>query len=200
MSSSPTTDRIRMAAMKLFAERGATTLPVSDLAQAAGVARGTIYNNLSEPEALFDEVSVNLAEEMYARVTELSVDVTDPARRTALGMRLFIRRTHEEPQWARFLLRFATQNLTLQNMLNSAPAADLEAGIASGRFALSERHLPSAVGLISGTTLAAMETVLAGHLTWREAGSNAAYLALKALGLPDAEAETIATEELPQKQ
>ena len=39
--------RIYKAAVRLFAEKGATQLNVSDLAQEAGVARGTIYNNVA---------------------------------------------------------------------------------------------------------------------------------------------------------
>ena len=55
----PAQQRIHAAALKLFAERGVTQVNVSDLAQAAGVARGTIYNNLSNPDGLFEEVAAD---------------------------------------------------------------------------------------------------------------------------------------------
>ena len=49
--------RIHDAAIRLFAEQGNHRVSVSDLAQAAGVARGTIYNNIETPEYLFEQVS-----------------------------------------------------------------------------------------------------------------------------------------------
>ena len=48
--------RIQQAALRLFAENGGTSVAVSDLAKEAGLSRGTIYNNLDDPTALFDSV------------------------------------------------------------------------------------------------------------------------------------------------
>ena len=46
--------RIPAAAMKLFAERGVTKVNISELAAAAGMARGTIYSHVPDMERLFD--------------------------------------------------------------------------------------------------------------------------------------------------
>ena len=56
--------RIHEAALKLFAQKGTTEISVSELAQAANVARGTIYNNLEQPEHLFQQVAAQLAESL----------------------------------------------------------------------------------------------------------------------------------------
>ena len=60
--------RIYEAAVRLFAQRGTTHANVSELAHAAGVARGTIYNNVGNLDSLFEEVAAALADEMHARI------------------------------------------------------------------------------------------------------------------------------------
>ena len=191
------TDRIRDAAMRLFAEHGARDISISDLAQAAGVARGTIYNNLPRPEALFDDVVADLACEMFARVSASMAGLDDPARRVATGLRMFLARAHAEPHWGRFILRFAASDDTLRRMMDDAPAQDIAAGIAAGRFAIDPDQTGAAVGLLTGACLVSIQAVLSGYQTWRDAGSNSAELALRAFGLSPAEARAIAREDLP---
>ena len=92
----PALKRIHKAALRLFAERGVTQVNVSDLAEAASVARGTIYNNLASTDLLFEEVASQLETEMLARTAMSFESIEDPAERLANGIRLFIRRAHEE--------------------------------------------------------------------------------------------------------
>lgn len=189
--------KIHDAAIRLFAERGARDISVSDLADAAGVARGTIYNNIADPEALFDQVASNLLHDMHLRVSSSMHDMQDPAQRIASGIRLFIRHTHEDPSWARFLVRFGSSDDVMRRMLDEPPTIDLTRGMQDGRFNVSTALLPAALSLVGGTTLAAMQTVLSGRQTWRDAGEQVAELVLQALGLPQHEAHDIATTELP---
>ena len=113
--------RIEDAAMRLFAERGVTHLTVSELSDQAGVARGTIYNNLSSPDTLFEAVATNLAFEMHERVVRSFEGVEDPAQRMANGIRHFVRRAQQEPIWGRFITRFAFNNRSLQGMFSGPP-------------------------------------------------------------------------------
>src|SRR5262245_47243987 len=89
-------NRIYQAAVRLFAENGRSDVNVSDLAEAAGIARGTIYNNIRDPENLFGEVSTLLSHEMLVRTEATMSGLVDPAERIATGLRLFVRRAHEE--------------------------------------------------------------------------------------------------------
>ena len=66
----PTRKRIYAAAMKLFAELGVTRVSISELAAAAGMARGTIYSNVNDLDGLFEEVAAQLVREMTERVTQ----------------------------------------------------------------------------------------------------------------------------------
>jgi AcrR family transcriptional regulator len=188
--------RLQQAAMRLFAERGVTQVTVSDLAEAAGVARGTVYNNLETPDSLFEDVATRLTSEMEARIAAGSAGTADPAQRIADGIRFFVRRAHEDPLWGRFLVRFGATTPTLRGLLMRSPMSDLRAGVEQGRFAVRDDQIPSAVAVLSATALAAISLVLDGYQTWRQAGADAAELFLRALGVPPEEAQSIATSEL----
>lgn len=196
-SMTSATARLQEAALRVFAERGDTQMTVSELAQVAGVARGTVYNNLSSPDGLFEQIAANLADEMHGRVVASFAGVDDPAQRLANGARMFIRRAHEEPHWGLFIIRFAFTNKSLQGMLAGPPAIDLMTGLERGRYRFRPAQLPSVLALVAGAVLSAMLLVNEGHKTWREAGAEMAELILRALGLDDEEARIIAASELP---
>lgn len=183
--------------MKLFAERGISQVNVSELAQAAGVARGTIYNNLHDPDHLFEEVAAQLADDMNWRITASFEGIADPAHRLANGVRLYIRRAHEEPHWGRFICRHAFNAEALRKVWEGQPVTDLMTGLQSGRYHFEPEQLPSVIGLQAGAVLSAIFNVLEGIKTWREAGADAAEFTLVALGLSREEARALANAELP---
>lgn len=193
---SPAQKRIHLAALQLFAEKSVGELNVSELAQAAGVARGTIYNNLESVESLFEDVATQLAHEMNQRVKNSDPDM-DPVERFSNGVRFYIRRAHEEPNWGRFIARYGATNSTLRDFWAGVAANDLLSGLAQQRFNFREEQLPSVFALVAGSVMVSMMLVLDGHKTWREAGSETAELVLRALGIPNDEARRIACQELP---
>lgn len=198
MSSLTTAQRrLHKAALQLFAERGVTTVNVSDLAQAAGVARGTVYNNLSDPDGLFMEVAAQLSADMNDRIRGYVTQLEDPAHRLASGIRLFVKRAHEEPHWGRFICRFALSNAALQEIFSGQPVRDLQEGVGKGRFHFRPEQMTSVVALLMGAVLGAIFLVLEGQKTWRDAGSDAAQFFLAAIGVPLAEAQALACGDLP---
>lgn len=188
--------RIHSAAMKLFAERGVTKVSISELASAAGMARGTIYSHVPDVDRLFEEVAGQLAHEMTERVVAGFAGISDPALRLAFGVRQYIRRAHEEPLWGRFMTRVGLGAEVMQSVLASEALTDFEAGVASGRYHIGRAQIPAMVALLAGGTLAAMLPVLDGHGTWRDIGSDTAELLLVALGIARDEARALATTEL----
>ncbi len=189
--------RIHAAAMKLFAEMDVTRVSISDLAAAAGVARGTVYNNLGGTEGLFDAVAAQLVREMTLRVTISFEGVDDLAQRMANGIRQYLRRAHEEPHWGRFLNRFGFSRSTLQTLWTTDPARNLAAGIDSGRYKIGREQMASALVMLAGTVIAAMLPILEGHRTWRDVSAETAELLLVALGIARDEARELATREPP---
>jgi hypothetical protein len=86
---------------------------------------------------------------------------------------------------------------TLRGLLEGAPARDIQLGTEIGRFRLRPGQMTSAIAALSGNVLGALSIVLEGHRTWRDAGSDAAELFLRALGIPAETALSLATNELP---
>lgn len=193
----PARQRLHDAALHLFAERGSSEVSVSELAQAAGIARGTVYNNIDSLDEFFDEVSRDLALEMRDRMLASFVGVRDPAQRMADGLRFFVRRAHQEPGWGRFVARFGSVNATVQALWGGPSMDDFRAGCRRGRFTVGPDHEPGVMALVNGTTITAMWMVLEGHETWRRVGSSSAELVLRALGITRDEANDLATSDLP---
>ncbi|MGR3321545.1 MAG: TetR/AcrR family transcriptional regulator [Pseudooceanicola sp.] len=188
--------RIHQAAMRLFADQGGTNVAVSDLAREAGLSRGTIYNNLSDPAALFESVCATVAEEFEASLLEATASMSDPAEKIAAAIRLCIRRVHEDPHWGRFIARYAMLEPMLGSFWGRMPADELRRGLVSGRFTFHRDQVASITATAGGATFGAMTLVLDGHRTWRQAGSDTAEIVLRGLGIDRAEARTITQTEL----
>ncbi|MCV5690089.1 hypothetical protein OFN32_38355, partial [Escherichia coli] len=60
---------------------------------------------------------------------------------------------------------------------------DVLQGIEQGRFQLRPDQALGALGMIAGSTLSAILGVSEGLRTWRDAGTDAAELSLRAFGL-----------------
>jgi AcrR family transcriptional regulator len=191
-------ERIVEAAMRLFAERGTTHLSVRELAQAADVARGTIYNNFSATDRLYDQIAAELAKEMIEQIDRGARLVADPAQRVANGIRHFVKKAHEQPNWGKFVLRFGFSNDVLRGVWTSAPARDLGDGVEMKRFHVDGNQIRSVAAMMSGCVLAAIFLVVEGHKSWREAGADAAEFVLRAVGLDAAAARSYAESELPE--
>ncbi len=194
--SKPAQRRLREAALKLFAERGAE-VSLSDLAQAAGVARGTIYNNSGSTGEVFAQVADQLVIDMHHRVVKSSGKDEDPVHHLANGIRFFARRAHEEPHWGRFINRFALSNPAMFGLWHGPFMDDLLRAMRAKQYDLKPSRLPTAVAMIAGSVLGAMFLVMEGHKTWREAGAETAEFVLRALGVDAKEAARIAELPLP---
>ncbi|MGA5544941.1 TetR/AcrR family transcriptional regulator [Mycobacterium sp. NPDC051198] len=192
-----TEERIRTAAVRLFVEKGTTQVTISELAQEASVARGTLYRNVGTVEGLFDRVVGDLTADMHQRVAATFIEINDPAARLAIGIRLWVRYAHDNPLMGRFAVKFGLNEEALRAWMSGPPQNDVNAGLSAGRYDIGGVDVDSVASLVQGATISAMWMVLEGHQTWREAGSTAAELILRALGIGADEAHNIATQELP---
>ncbi|MGT2509369.1 TetR/AcrR family transcriptional regulator [Cupriavidus basilensis] len=188
--------RIHQAALRVFAEKDPTLVDVKELAVAAKVARGTIYNNLDSIESLFSKTAGRLCVEMNERVEHATESEADPAVRLASGLRYYLRRAHEEPDWARFIVRHALTSSSLSELWNGPPMRDLQAGVAQKRFQLRPAQVTVYLTCLAGAVLGGIVLVLDGHGTWEEVGSDVAEVTLRGLGLPTAEARRVAVRKL----
>ena len=197
MVTTPTDRRINAAAVRLFTTKGTTQLTVSELAQEANVARGTLYRNVGSVEDLFDRIVAEFSTDLHQRVAATFAGIDDPAARLATGVRLWVRYAHENPAMGRFAVRFGLTEESLRAVMTGPPMQDIKAGIEAGRYDIGTSGIDSIASLVVGATVSAMWMVLEGHQTWRDAGTSTAELLLRAMGIDPAEAHEICTADLP---
>ncbi|WP_323785066.1 TetR/AcrR family transcriptional regulator [Thalassovita sp.] len=184
--------RIIHAAMRLFAEQGAMQIAVSDLAKAASLSRGTIYNNVEHPETLFHITCGMLFEELRSCIRSGLKTNDDPALNISVLIRQMIRRVHDEPDWGRFVALFAMTEPQLGAVWAREPADIIRKGVKSGRFDVPVDQIPSVTTLGGGAMMGSASQVLSGAVTWRKSGSEIAELYLRALGIGRGEAHRLA--------
>jgi AcrR family transcriptional regulator len=67
------------AALDLFSKHGFAAARLDDVANKAGVAKGTLYLYFPDKEALFEELLLSLAQPVLRRLEALSLDSSQPA-------------------------------------------------------------------------------------------------------------------------
>lgn len=192
--------RIHEAAFRLFARTGRADLTVSELAGEAGVARGTIYQYVSSAATLFDSVAAGLSAETHRRIHKsiaTSTSAACPLSRLAMGMRLYIRRAHDEPTWGRFVYAFGFRAGVLRGLWRDDPGQDFAAAASSGLIVIEAERMQTTGSFVCGVVIAAIQLVVEGHDTWRSAGAHAVRFVLRSLGVAEATADRLAEGELP---
>lgn len=193
-----TKNKIFQAALKVFAETGAEQLGVSELAEAAGVSRGTIYNNLDDPVVRFTDLSPILAQELQALIEEAFVGEDDPAKRIVIAVKTVIRRAHYEPVWADFVIRHVLVDPELQRFWSTQPADELRRGREMGLFDFDINEISSVISVMGGSTLIGVLYVRQGVKGWRDSGIEIAELVLRSVGVSKSEARRYAALHLPE--
>ena len=193
----PAQRRIYRAALYLFAEKGVTQVSVRELAEQAGVARGTVYNHVDSVETLFEQVSEALTREMNQRIVQSFRHSHDSDSRLATAIRLYIKRAHEEPAWGQFISRFGFTSPPLRRLGAGAPVQLLLDGIQRGHYQVRTDQLSAVITMIGSSVLGAIYLVRQGVRTWRDAGSDCAELVLRSLGVAPERAQQLAQGELP---
>ena len=85
----------------------------------------------------------------------------------------------------------------MREMFYSQVTIDLLQGLQTGRYQIRQETLASVISLIAGATLGAIFMVREGIKTWRDAGTEAVELLLRAPGIPAEEALRLARLDLP---
>lgn len=183
--------------MQVFAETGAEQLGVSELADAAGVSRGTIYNNLDDPVVRYTDLSPIMALELRDLITQAFVGEDDPAKRIVIAIKAIIRRAHSAPVWADFVIRHVLVDPELQRFWSTLPANELRRGHEMGLFDFELNEISSVTSVMGGSALIGMLYVRQGVRGWRDSGVEIAELVLRSVGVSKSKARSYAMLTLP---
>ncbi len=193
-----TKEVIFRAAMKLFGQSGSEQLSVSDLAEAAGLSRGTIYNNLDNPNIRYDDLTPALARDLEDLIRQSFQGIDHPADRIAIVVKTVIKRAHKEPDWADFVKRYVLVDSELQGFWAKLPADELRRGRDIGLFDFELGEISSVTSVMGGSALIGMLYVRQGVKGWRESGAEIAELVLRSVGMSKDAAREHARVALPE--
>lgn len=182
------------AALRLFARQDVAATALQELAAEADVSTGTIYNYFRTREELAEAAGIALASSFSEHVDQLSAGVSSGSERLAIGIRLFVRQAHLDPQWANALVRVIHYDRAMHSKIAGNVLNDLRGGFAEGTLRYSDEGL--ALDLIVSVVNGAIRAVIEGR-TVPDDDSKVAEMILRALGATAAKAKKIATLPLP---
>lgn len=124
-----------LGAASALLSQGRTTASIEEITQQAGVGFGSFYNHFATKEELFTAALLDLLDGYTDWMRSATADLEDPAEIFAASFRLTGRLAGERPDLLAPLLNQGTEILLVERGLRVAAIADIEAGIAQGRFA-----------------------------------------------------------------
>ncbi|MDW6059418.1 TetR family transcriptional regulator [Streptomyces sp. FXJ1.4098] len=185
------------AARQVLAETGDTSASIQAIAERADVGFGSFYNHFESKAELFDAAVRDALEELGQTFDERLEGIDDPAELVAAGFRLSTRLADSRPELMQVLRHRGLSHIQSASGLAPRAVRDLEAGVASGRFAIADPTV--AVTALGGSLLALVELRFARpELDGDEAASNLAEMLLRMLGVPPDDARDVARRPLPE--
>lgn len=182
------------AAVRLFARKEVGEIALLDVAHEAEVASGTIYNYFRSRDEVVEAVGLAMADEFSEAIAQHSVGVESGARRIAIGVRMFILRAINDPDWASAVVRVVHFDQAMRSKIANYVLTDLRAGKDEG--VLTYEHEAIALDLLVSCTLGAMRSAVEGRSV-DEHDMLVAEMILKALGATATRARKLARHELP---
>ncbi|MEU7826251.1 TetR/AcrR family transcriptional regulator [Catellatospora sp. NPDC049133] len=184
------------AARVMLATDTAAQASIQEITDAADVGFGSFYNHFSSKNELFTAAVDDVLEELGELLDQLSVDVEDPALAFAQSVRLTLRVCRSRPQISAVLVRHGMSYVDSTRGLSPRALRDIQAGVASGRFTITEPRL--ARSAVAGAVLATLHLSLTDPgLVDDTACDQLAEQLLRMLGVPPEEAHALANTPLP---
>lgn len=176
-------------ALRTIADHGVDARMIDLVVREACVARGTFYNYFRTSDEIFHEVAKEVSIEILRIVDPLTSQQRDPAARVACGVRSVVKLAINYPIVAQFVVRGGPPAITAGCLASEVVPSDIDAGIASGRFSITDSKL--ALDLILGPVIMAFHSVLTGSVA-RNYPNLLAQAILQSLGVSKALAKKYA--------
>jgi AcrR family transcriptional regulator len=139
------------AAVRLIAEGRGDRASIAEITEEADIGFGSFYNHFDSKEQLFQTASQEVLERWGQMIDRATADITDPAERFAVGMRISGRLGWTHPDIAGFLTGAGLGALDIPGGLAPRALRDIQAGQAAGRFAVPDPEI--ALSAVAGGLL-----------------------------------------------
>lgn len=104
-----TKERLRQAALELFVANGITETSTREIAQAAGIAEGTLYRHYPSKDALALDLFQTMRQRLSAALEAAAARYEDPVDKAEALIRCYIEQA--EANWPLFAYHLLYQNL-----------------------------------------------------------------------------------------
>lgn len=182
------------AAIKVFSARGVAASAVPEIAAAADVTIGTVYNHFRSKAEIASAVAVEIAKTIRARSAPGRAQLTSGTEQMAAGCRRYLGLAESSPSWALLILDVASIDPAFRKTITGFVATELRKGVRSGEFAVDSES--AALDLVIGATMEGMRNIALGTAHKAHATQVTAAI-LRSLGVPPARARRVASQPLP---
>lgn len=184
------------SAQKLLSE-GRSNASIQEITDAADVGFGSFYNHFESKDELFAEAVASALDAWGVIRDEVVAGIDDPAEIFATSFRMTGRLQRQAPELVRVILHTGMAILVTDRGLRPRALADLERGIAMGRFTVPDPEL--ALMAVGGALLGLLQMLEAGpSLDDGKVSDTFTERVLLMLGLDPAEAAELVALELPR--
>lgn len=146
--------RLVESAMLVFAEKGVDASVIDDVLVAAKIARGTFYYYFRTNHELLTAASEEILNEMLGLIEAVVGRYEDPAKRIAVGLRLYFHTARKYPLFAKFISRSGFQVNSPNSRFYDYLPPHILAAMEGGRF--KNLRMEVALDLIYGTSMIAL--------------------------------------------
>lgn len=184
------------AARRLLVARRTTDVSIQEITDEADVGLGSFYNHFSTKAELFETAVDEVLEEYGRALDATSAAMDDPAEVYALGVRMTARLATSQPAVATVLVQAGSAYLASDHGLAPRARRDLQRGIDTGRFTVTDTDL--ALAVTAGSVLTYLEVALTDPDRAGDAAADTlAEMLLRSLGMPGRSATALAHRPLP---
>jgi AcrR family transcriptional regulator len=138
--------RIIDAARELMTNGHIEDVTIQDITSAADVGHGTFYLHFKSKHEVLLPIMVAEAAAMDARLQVALQDVSDPAEFFGLSSRFMGYSIVRNDLWRWFLTHSGLPSEDMRKAFGSFSNRDIEAGLASGRLQVTDRHMAAVFG------------------------------------------------------
>jgi AcrR family transcriptional regulator len=190
-----TRQRIFEATFRLIGHEHGQSVRIEEICAAAKVSRGTFYNYFNSVEELFQMLAVDLSHGFNLAVLETLAAIESSAERTNAAIQHYLKRAQRDPAWGWAMVHLSAAGPFFGAESYDACFRTVQQGIKSGEFDVP--HAQYGRDLLLGAILAAMVSTLRDGSSRSQPRIIARHL-LRALGVADGRARTIAESPLPE--
>ena len=134
-------DALIAAACEIMTEKGVEAATMLEIAEAADVGAGTVYNYFKSKDDLAIAVLETLMHELGLRIEEVTDTFDDPAQVYAYGIRTVLDTATNDVRWAQMLNRSEVIADALFRMMGPFAIRALRLASQAGRFEVSNADL-----------------------------------------------------------